>query len=355
MTASTSTTPSAPAPRLGALVGSEFLRARSRRSVLWLPLLAVLAVAGTAAIMWFSTAHLTQERLDSAAQSFLAEQQLYYDQCIADTDLSEAERDEFCWQPSAEDARSNAIWSLDRRPFDQGALEGLLVLGGGIGLLAALLLAATTGAADWGARTMGLLLSWEPRRTRVFAVRLAVAMTIGLVVEALLVVLALGLGAVIAGSHGIDPSVPSSALGDSYAAADLGAGLQRALRGLPLGALAAAGSFSVAMLTRSTGWAIGASIGFVTIVETVVRPLWPWATQWLIQTNLAAWLTGGSTVMVDPGAAQLDNTFAPEVEVESVPAGFLLITDTRALATLTVIAATGVVLGWITFRRGDVE
>ena len=58
---------------------------------------------------------------------------------------------------------------------------------GGIGVLVSVMLAATAGGADWGARTMGLLLSWEPRRTRVFLVRLGVLLVIALAVEAMLV------------------------------------------------------------------------------------------------------------------------------------------------------------------------
>ena len=160
-------------PGIGALLRSEVLRARSRRSLRWLTLLALLGVVGIAAIMWFTSARVTSEDLAIAAEQFRAEQQQAYEMCLADPNIPEAERPNLCWKPTEQDALANAIWTLPKRPFDRTGLEGLVSFAGGIGLLVAVMLAATSGGADWGARTMGLLLSWEPRRTRVFLVRLA--------------------------------------------------------------------------------------------------------------------------------------------------------------------------------------
>ena len=78
------------------------------------------------------------------------------------------------------------MWTLPKRAFDRSGFEGLVGLAGGIGVLVVAMLAATSGGADWGARTMGLLLSWEPRRTRVFLVRLGVLLVIALAVQAIL-------------------------------------------------------------------------------------------------------------------------------------------------------------------------
>ena len=343
------------APGMGALLRSEILRARSRRSLRWMSLLAVLAVLGVCALMWFSTGRVTQTELDAAASNFLAEQQMYYEQCIADPTLTADQVDQFCYQPTAQEAAQNALWNLDRRPFDQDSFDGLLHFAGGIGALVCLLLAATTGGADWGARTMGLVLSWEPRRTRVFLVRLLVVVVLALLVEGLLLVIALGLGSVIADAHALDPTA-AAAMSDGLTPADLGAAGELALRWLPLAALAAAGSFAVAMLTRSTGWAIGASIGFVAVVESVVQGVWAWGSQWLVQTNIAAWLSGGITWTVDRNAAQQGYGVVVEAEGEPyIPPGSIFITDTRGLATLAALVAIAGLLSWITFRRRDVE
>ena len=329
-------------PRLAALTRSEALRARSRRSLFWLCLLSIVAILGIAAITWFTTAHVTGAQLDTAMADFRAEQQLYYEQCMAD--VGETGGD--CWQPTEADVVANAAWYLPHQPFGQDSLNGLVSFAGGIGLLVALLFAATTGGADWGARTMGLLLSWEPRRTRVFLVRIALAVLIAVAVELALVALAAGIGWGIGGAHGIDPDV-ATRLADTYRAPDLAATTELVLRWLPLTALAAAGSFGVAMLTRSTGWAIGASIGFVAVVETVLQLAWPWASQWLVQTNMLAWLQGGRLQMVSRQPVVYDDA--------AIAPGVIMITDTRALLTLSVIAALAVLAGWIALVRRDVE
>ncbi len=345
------------APRLGDLLHSEILRARSRRSLRWLSVLTLLAVLGVSAIMWFTSARVTADDLAAAADTWLAEQQQYYEACMADPAIPEADRDNFCWKPSASDAQANALWALPKRPFDRSALEGLVSFAGGIGLLVAVMLAATAGGADWGARTMSLLLSWEPRRTRVFLVRLGVVVGVALVVEAAAVLLALGLGSFIATAH--DLVLPAGSAPPGIEVPDLTDAGELALRWLPLAALGAAGSFAVAMLTRSTGWAIGALIGFVAVVESIVQGLWPWGSQWLLQTNAAAWLSGGITWLVDRAAAERASgagggTVVLESEGDLLP-GYILITDIRGLTTLTVLVLAACAVSWISLRRRDVE
>jgi hypothetical protein len=343
---------------LGDLLRSEILRARSRRSLRWLSVLALLAVVGVSAIMWFTSARVTADDLSAAADTWLAEQQQYYEACVADPSIAEAERDNVCWKPNAADAQANALWSLPARPFDRTGLEGLVTFAGGIGLLAAVMLAATAGGADWGARTMSLLLSWEPRRTRVFLVRLGVVVGVALALEAVLVMLALCLGAVIADAHNLALAA-GSAPPPGVEVPDLGDAAELALRWLPLAALGAAGSFAVAMLTRSTGWAIGALIGFVAVVESIVQGLWPWGSQWLLQTNAAAWLSGGLTWLVDRAAAERASgtgggPVVLESEADLLP-GYILITDTRGLATLTALVLAVCAVSWISLTRRDVE
>ncbi len=339
----------AAAPGMGHLIGSEWLRARSRRGTRWLLLASLVGMAAVAAVMWFTTAEVTQASLDEAADRFMVEQMQYYEQCMADPTIPEAEKvNGACWKPSAEDARSNAYWSLDRRAFGQESLDGLLALAGGIGAVVCLLVAASAGGADWGARTMGLLLSWEPRRLRVFAVRLGVTVLIALVIEAVLVGLALAAGSFIAQRHGLLVSDPMQ---QYLLPADLAAGRELALRWLPMAVLAAAGSFGLAMATRSTGWAIGASIGFVAVIESVVQGAWAWGSQWLVQTNLIAWLQGGVSWVVDR---------RPEAILETGPESYLgpgqiWISQGRALGTLSAMVLLVLVGSALLLTRRDVD
>ena len=348
MTATIAPTP-AQAPALGGLVRSEFLRARSRRSLRWLVALSLLAVVGVAAIMWFTTARVTATDLDTAAQRFLAEQTQFYEDCINDPNIPEDQKAMACWKPTEEEARSNAMWLLPKRAFDRSGFEGLVGLAGGIGVLVVAMLGATSGGADWGARTMGLLLSWEPRRTRVFLVRLGVLLVIALAVQAILALLAVVLGSVIAQAHPLE--VPAGSI-PGYDPASVSVAAEFAARWVPLAALAAAGSYALAMLTRSTGWAIAAAIGFVVVVESLIRGLWPWASQWLIQTNAAAWLNGGLDLLVDRAAAERTTGFLSDGA--TLP-GYIRIDDTRGIATLVTLVAIGCLISWWSLRSRDVE
>ena len=120
----------------------------------------------------------------------------------------------------------------------------------------------------------------------------------------------------------------------------------------PLAALAAAGSYALAMLTRSTGWAIAAAIGFVVVVESLIRGLWPWGSQWLIQTNAAAWLTGGLDRSRRPARRATDRRVPSE---GSTLPGYIRIDDTRGIATLVTLVAIGCLISWWSLRTRDVE
>jgi hypothetical protein len=178
-----------------------------------------------------------------------------------------------------------------------------------------------------------------------------VVLGVALAVEAAMVLLAVALGSVIAGAHDLD--LPPGTTLANYQAVDLGEAVELALRWLPLAALGAAGSFAVAMLTRSTGWAIGALIGFVAVVESILQGLWPWGSQWLLQTNAAAWLTGGVTKLVDRAAAERSGGYAELGD--GLPPGYIIISDNRGLATLATIVAVACLVSWITLRQRDVE
>jgi hypothetical protein len=328
---------------------SEFLRARSRRSLRWLVALALVAVLGVAGIMWFTTARVTPADLEAATQRILTEQAQFYEACLTDPTIPAADKAAACTKVSEADARSTAVWSLPKRAFDRGAFESLVDLAGGIGVLLVVMVAATAGGADWGARTMGLLLSWEPRRTRVFVVRLEVLLMIALAVQALLVLFAVAAGSVIARAHPLE--LPAGVV-PGFEPASVSEAAQHAARWVPLAGLAAAGSYALAMLTRSTGWAIAAAFGFVIVIESLIQGLWPWGSQWLIQTNVTAWLTGGLDVVVDRAAAE--RGAATLTDSSAVP-GVVRIDDSRGLITLLAMVAVGCVISWWALRTRDVE
>ena len=334
------------APRLSALLASEWTRALSRRSVRWLVLLGVVAVVGIGALLLLTTARVSPGDLDRAAAQYLAEQQMYYDDCVSSAGQA-ANLEEICYRPSEEDARANALWMLDRRPFDDSSMSGLVGFAGGLGAVICLMLGATSGGADWGARTMGLLLSWEPRRLRVLLVRLSVVVVLALVAQALLVAVGVGIGAAIAAVHGMDPALSQVVDPMASAPVDLGDAAGFAVRWLAVGLLAGAAGYGVAMATRSTGWALGASAGFMLVVESLVQALWPWGSQWLVQTNTFAWLQGGLEVTVRRVAA----SGGP---YDALP-GTIWLSEGRALATLGAMVLAVLVVAGILLRTRDVD
>lgn len=334
------------APRLAALLTSEWTRALSRRSVRWLVLLGVVAVLAIGALLWATTARVSQGDLDRAAAQFMAEQQMYYDECVSSVGPG-ADLEDMCYLPSEEDARSNALWMLDRRPFDDSSMSGLVGFAGGLGAVICLMLGATSGGADWGARTMGLLLSWEPRRLRVLLTRLSVVVVLALVAQALLVAVGVGIGAAIASVHGMSPALAQVVDPMASAPVDLGGATGFATRWLAVGLLAGAAGYGVAMATRSTGWALGASAGFMLVVESLVQALWPWGSQWLVQTNTFAWLQGGLEVTV--------RRVAMDGGLYDAAPGTIWLSQGRALATLGAMVLVVLAVAGVLLRARDVD
>jgi hypothetical protein len=331
------------APTLANLVRSECLRARSRRSLLWLTGLTLLGVAAISALMFTLTGPAGPEDLAAARDSFMTEQTQSYNECL---DLLEPGEDPgtMCWRPTEADAISNAAYYVDPAPFTGGDFAALLGLAGGLATVVSLLVAASAGGADWGARSMGLLLSWEPRRLRVLLARLGVTLLIALVFTALAVGLAWLAGRFIAGAHGWDPATQLTA---DLAGPDLGDMGELALRWVPVGMIAAAAGYGVAMLTRSTGWAVGGLIAFGIVLGPVITGLWAWGSQWLPQVNAVAWLQGGTQWPVDQRLVYSGG--------EPGGPGWIWLSQGRALLTMLVMVLALLMAAAASLKWRDVD
>lgn len=340
------------APRWSGLLRSELRRARSRRSLRWMVGMLLLGVIAVSAILFATTGPVGPQELEQAVTRAMAEQQRYYEECMTDPGIPEADREASCWKPTEADIRSSAIYYVSPQPFSDDSMTGLLVFAGGMACVVALLIGASAGGADWGARTMGLLFSWEPRRLRVFVTRLLVVLLTGVVVTALSVALAWALGALIAGAHPLDPGLRPPDDSGFSGAVNLSDAAEMALRWLPLGVLAAAGGYGVAMATRSTGWAIGATIALIVIMEPFVMLLWPWASQWLVQTNIVAWVSGGMSWLVDPGASSGFGSSSMDSDGE---AGMIFISQWRAMTVLVIMVGSVLAVAGTLLRRRDVD
>lgn len=205
-----------------------------------------------------------------------------------------------------------------------GLVQGMSTL---VGLLGVVLGASLVGA-DWSTGSMATLLTWEPRRLAVFAVRAAlVALTVFVVAVALLVFLAVcfRLGVALRGSA----SGAGGWLGD-VAGSIWRIGLLSVLYGLVAHAFASIG--------RSTAAGLGIVLAELILVEGFLRGFRPSIEPWLALTNAVVLVSGkaqtvGGAIFGEPAQT---------------------ITLGRAVLTLCAYALVALVVAAAVFRRRDV-
>jgi ABC-2 type transport system permease protein len=185
-----------------------------------------------------------------------------------------------------------------------------------------LVIGASSVGADWQAGSMATLLTWEPRRTRVFVARVVVVVLTVFVVAVALQALLVGLFLLVADLRGTTEFAP---------------GVGRASEGaiLRVGAMASIGSvlgMSIAMLGRSSTAALGAVFVYLAVVENLLRGLYPSITKWTFAVS--------AVVFVDGKPAVLFNQ---------------VLTFGRALLTLGVYLTLLLVAGLTSFRVRDVD
>lgn len=188
--------------------------------------------------------------------------------------------------------------------------------------------------AEWSAGTMGSLLTWEPRRLRVFTAKgVAVAMWLTVVGVALMAAyLAAGYG--VASWRGDTDGVTRGLL--------VSAGLT-ALRATALGAGAALGGSAVAGVLRSTSAALGLGFAYFVGAELLLRHLWAGSPPWLLTSNVGAWLLHSFTVSVSRCGPQGGCT-------QTV----IRLSQARGAAYLGALVAGALLIWAVAFRRRDV-
>ena len=165
-------------------------------------------------------------------------------------------------------------------------------------LLMAVLGGSSFIGAEYRAGTFTTLLTWEPRRLRVLAAKLLAG---AVVTGGLFIVLEIVLAGALA------PVVIVRGTGFENAGSDF----YRSLAGfLGRGALVAGGcavlGASIALIGRNTTAALGVVLGYIIIVEQILRGLRPGWDAWFLGENLGIVLGGGTIDDVArsvPGAA----------------------------------------------------
>jgi ABC-type transport system involved in multi-copper enzyme maturation permease subunit len=186
-----------------------------------------------------------------------------------------------------------------------------------------LVIGGSSVGADWQHGTLAALLTWEPRRVRVFLTRAVVVM---LSVFALAVILQVAFSLMVA--------IATALRGDT---GGTGGAWLRHVAGVTLrvgvaSAFGATVGLTIAMIGRNTAAALGVAFGYLAVVESLMRGLMPKISSVLLSTNMA--------VFID-GRAGTSETGSP-------------ISVGRASLTLTLYAGVLLIAALTLFRKRDV-
>jgi len=232
------------------LVGVEIRRALSRRLVRALIVIALIATALTAVLVY----------RDAAAHGV---------------------------KRASEDVQGAVLTDLWRAHRGSGTLSittVFLAIGGLIG-------GASVIGAEWRAGTMATLLTWEPRRVRVAVVKLAVVGSLAAVIHVLL-------QAVFAGA--LLPTILTKGTTAGADAVWWRGAVGAVARGAAITGMAATLGGAIAMIGRNTSATLGAAFAYVMILEQLLRAWRPEFRPWLLGENVAVFFTG-LPVRQDPG------------------------------------------------------
>jgi ABC-2 type transport system permease protein len=305
------------------LLQSEFLRAASRRLV---PMVLIGGLIGIVIGLGIAAAHA-----DKPSAAEVAQGQITYENNVAKCEQRvspqqippgyDGDAQAFCektWGPGFD-----GFFLRDLDTILQGTATFLILLG--------VLLGASLGGADWTNNTMQTLLTWEPRRMRVFLVRAFVIAVCVFVITVFLQVVFAGVDALVASTRGITAFLPSAFWRSVFVTIG-----RVSLMATGLALIA----YAVAMIGRSTVASLGALFGYLILFEAVIAGFRP-----TIQGNLlvrAAIVVITHQPIIDP-----ERTFDSNNPV-------ILLGVSRAWLVVGVYLVAVGALGLMIFRRRDV-
>jgi ABC-type transport system involved in multi-copper enzyme maturation permease subunit len=278
---------------MAALLAAEVRRIASRRLV---RLTAALALIGTllggAAAFAFSgslSEEAYQQRV-AEAEARVKAQDAQIESCLHAHGVERGE--EISDDLARQCFSSEDVGHVDDPRFHRSRLEAILrgvtgalaVIGWGLG--------ASLVGAEFASRGMTTLLTWEPRRGRVFVAKTVAAMLAATVLAlAALVLVALAMWPALA-AHGAplragDPTLWSLA-------GTIG-------RGVALATISAGIGFAIATIGRNTAAALGAGFAYIIVLENIVGTSLAGWRRWLLLGNVIVFVSGQSDSGEVPG------------------------------------------------------
>ena len=268
---------------MSALIRAELRRIAARRAVRIAVLVVGVAIIGGGVLAFATSSSVSDATYRQEVRSADARaeaQRVGAEQCIAahggvsGRDVSPEVRDK-CVPPrfaSAHDPR-----------FHRMRMGGSLKGSGGVLALLGLALGATLLGAEFASRGMTTLLTYEPRRLRVFAAKV-VAGVVAMSAFAFVSLVALGLALLPAlALHG----APVAHNDPSWA------GIAGAIgRGTALVAVTTCIGMAIATLGRATAAALGAAFGYIVVVEYVLGAFLVHWRPWLLLGNVIVFVSG---------------------------------------------------------------
>ena len=341
--ATTPADPATPGPRIGGLLRAEAHRFRSRRFIQVLVGLTLVGFVVATVIGLLNLGTPTEAEVAAAraeAERFVAEQEAFREQCLADPSIpDDVPAEEFCGPPLTVEDVGGVESFLDRVPFDLAgsATEGALAVAA-LSAALAFVMGATWIGAEWSSRSIVALLFWVPRRMAVIGTKVAVLTAAAVLFGVLAQAAWLAMAGVLRVAVGTDEALPAGFWSTL---------LQTQGRAVLLTVVAALLGFGLANLVRNTGAALGIAFVYVVVVENAVRVLRPRWDPFLLSTNaLGLVQDGGLTLQFFDDQAVPSGGPAPvEYFVGHLQGGVLL-----AGVTVAVLA-----VGAVLFARRDLH
>jgi len=266
-----------------ALLAGELRRLVSRRMIRVLALLAVAGIALAGILTFVNTEQVSEATLRQRA----VDAQARVDRCIQSTDpppfASETGEDTL---PPGADRKDLCRFRFDRVSddrFNLVDLEGVLQGVTAPLVIVAWVIGASSIGAEWQARSITTLLTWEPRRGRVLLAKVVASVIVACIFA--VVSWALVSAALLPSAlwHGT-----TSGTGGSWSrsvAAVVG-------RGTLLIAVATTVGFAVASIGRNTAAALGVGFAYFLVIENVVGNFLEGFRRWLILGNSIVLVSG---------------------------------------------------------------